>query len=116
MQATKTAQIYGMIISNPGITCREITKTLDTTNVSRTIYRLVQRGVIKAVEGTGSRSTRYYKGGSPIVLRQAAGVRQKDIDAAAIKTAELRDLQAQVDWLQSELTAMRKSKKFKLAA
>jgi predicted transcriptional regulator len=116
MQATKTAQIYGMIISNPGITSREISKKLGTKSTARTVYALVQRGAIKAVEGTGSRSTRYFKGSAPVILRQAAGIRQADINAAAVETSEIRALQQQVDWLQAELTAIRKNNKFKLGA
>lgn len=116
MQATKTAQIYGMIISNPGITCREISKKLGSKNTARMVYALVQRGAIKAVEGEGSRSTRYFKGAAPVILRQAAGIRQKDINAAAVETQQYRELKQQVDWLQAELNAIRSNAKFKLGA
>jgi predicted transcriptional regulator len=116
MQATKTAQIYAMIISTPGITCREISRTLGSKNTSRLICHLVQRNAIKAVEGEGSRSTRYFKGSAPVILRQAAGFRQADINAASVETAEIRALQQQVDWLQEELVNIRKNSKFKLAA
>jgi predicted transcriptional regulator len=116
MQATKTAQIYAMIISTPGITCREISKALGSKNTARMVYALVQRGAIKGVEGEGSRSTRYFKGGAPVILRQAAGFRQADINAASVETCEIRALQQQVDWLQQELNSIRKNSKFKLAA
>jgi len=116
MQATKTAQIYAMIIANPGITAREISRELGSKSVSRMIYELQRRGAICGLEGAGPRSTRYYKGAAPVILRAAAGYRQADVDTASAQTIELRNIQRLLAELQEDLNILRKNSKHKLMA
>lgn len=117
MQATKTAQIYATVIANPGITSREITKKLNgATNVARILVQLKSRGAIIALPGKGPRSAGYYKGTAPVVLRQAAGTRQRDLNAASAEAKKIAEMQGQLDWLQSELDELRANSKYKLGA
>ena len=117
MQATKTAQIYATILANPGITAREITTLLDgASNVSRILFQLKARGAVIMLPGAGPRSSGYYKGNAPVVLRQAAGTRQRDLNAASAEAKKLATMQQQVDWLQAELDELRKNSKYKLGA
>lgn len=116
MQSTKTSQIYALIIANPGITAREITKSLKTKNVSRIIYALQSRGMVKGVEGDGPRSTRYYKGRAPAVLRQPAGMTQKRIDAAAAETEQSRQIQYHISALQEILKQTTAQARYSLSA
>ena len=116
MQATKTAQVYAMIIANPGITAREISRELGSKSTGIIIHNLQQRGAIKAIEGVSQRSTQYYKGPAPVILRQAAGYRQTDINAASAETIELRNLQRLVAELQEDVAKLRKNSRYKLMA
>lgn len=84
MKATVASQVYGMILSNPGITLREINKRLghkgnQCSAASAAVQSLQKRGAIKA-KAAGARNTQFYKGTAPAVLRQAPGKTQKSLD------------------------------------
>lgn len=84
IQATLSSKVYAAIIANPGITSREIRRVIGLErgtgiSIARQIGSLVQRHAVIAVPGETERSTKYYKGSAPVVLRQKAGHRQTDI-------------------------------------
>lgn len=84
MQATVSSKVYGLILSNPGITLYEINRALGHTGVqcraaSAAVQNLMKRGAVKG-KAAGARKTKYYKGTAPAVLRQAAGKTQKQLD------------------------------------
>jgi hypothetical protein len=89
MQSTQAAKIYGIILSKPGITAREINKELGTAAIGGTLNSFVKRGAIIGVPGEKERSTKYYKGRAPIALRQPKGQTQaaieREFDAVAMR-------------------------------
>lgn len=76
MKATTTSRIYGLILANPGITSRTLKKHLPEvipSVINSTLQRLCISNAIKGVAPAGKpRSTGYYKGAAPAVLRNAA--------------------------------------------
>jgi DNA-binding transcriptional regulator GbsR (MarR family) len=84
MQATVSSKVYGLILSNPGITLRELNRSLGTSGsgtraVSSAVHNLIKRGAVKGKKN-GARNTQYYKGSAPAVLRQAPGKTQKTLN------------------------------------
>lgn len=91
MQTTKAAKVYGAILSNPGITAREINKLVGTKDIGSCLNSFAKRGAIIAMPGATERSTKYYKGRAPVTLRQAAGESQSRLEK------QIADLQTTVD-------------------
>lgn len=80
MQTTKAAKVYGAILANPGITAREINKMLGTADIGSCLNSFVKRGAVLAMPGMSERSTKYFKGRAPVILRQAAGESQSRLE------------------------------------
>lgn len=89
IQASKVATVYGAIISNPGITSREINKQYGTSEIGSTLKALEKRGAIIAAPGASERNTKFYKGRAPVKLNQPRGTTQKKLeesfDVAAVR-------------------------------
>ena len=90
IETTVTTRVYGLILTYPGITAREITTTLRETcdidnsgAVNAAIQQLKAKGAVIAVAGPSARSTMYYQGSTPAMLRSPAGQRRKDVSKAA---------------------------------
>ena len=86
VEATVTTRVYGLILTYPGITTREINTTLRETcgidsiaAVNSAIINLKKKGCIVAIAGASARSTMYYQGNVMPVLRSPDGVHRKDV-------------------------------------
>lgn len=113
MQATVSSKVYGLILSNPGITLRELNRALGTSGsgtraVSSAVHNLIKRGAVRGKKN-GERNTQYFKDSAPAVLRQAAGKTQKtlnkEIDAANMIRAMERGFRVMLDEMRKELEA-----------
>ena len=110
MQSTKSAKVYGAILSNPGITAREINRMLgfsgsDCRATTAALQNFAKRGAVVAVPGSTERNTKYYKGRSPVVLRQAAGVSQRNIDSMAAQAQ--REVEKSIALLEGVLAKLK---------
>ena len=113
MKATVSSKVYGLILANPGITQRELNRSLGTSGsethaVSSAVYNLIKRGAVKGKKN-GARNTQYYKGAAPAVLRQSPGKTQKALD----KEIEVANIIAAIE---SGVAVMLKQIKRKLEA
>jgi hypothetical protein len=83
MQPTTTAsQVYATVITNPGITMRELRKELpeaNTRTIHVTVFNMTKRGALIGINEDGGRSTRYYKGPAPANLRLPNGLQQRTL-------------------------------------
>lgn len=110
MQTTTSAKVYGLIITTPGLTVRQIRASLPNESgaaVNSACFNLTKRGAVLAVSEEGKRSTKFYKGAAPVTLRQASGVLQKDVGKTDLMVAELRqEVKAGIAVLQGLLKKM----------
>ena len=112
-EATVTTRVYGLILTYPGITAREINSTLretcdidNTAAVNAAIQHLKAKGAVISVSGTTARSTMYYQGAAPAILRSAAGQRRVDVDAVAELTNERAAVMKQYHEISGELAKL----------
>lgn len=97
MKSTVAAKVYGLILTHPGITSREINRMLwregiehTTHAVQSALHSFRRRGAIIATEGDTNRNMRYYKGSAPVALKQPVGGNQQEIEVASSEWAKLQ--------------------------
>ena len=113
VETTVTTRTFGLILTYPGITSREINATLKETcdincgnAVNAALQVLKKSGAIIAVQGTKQRSTMYYQGNAMPVLRSPAGQHRKDVNKAAELTNTRTDVMAQYHEVSAELAKL----------
>lgn len=93
MQKTKPSTaslVYAAVISNPGITARELKKLLTNESaaaINSACFQLTKRGALAVDFSKGERSGQYSKGKAPVVLRNAVS---NSSTAADLMTQELK--------------------------
>lgn len=106
MQPTTTAsQVYATVITNPGITMRELRRALpdaNTRTVHVTVHQMTKRGCLIGVNEDGGRSTRYFKGPAPANLRLPNGLQQRTLG----RTVEAATQDDSVAGLRDEVKQM----------
>lgn len=108
VKSTLTSRVYGYILANQGCTSREIRRGLNLSSedgvIGPAINSLIKRSAIEGVANTEKeRSTRYFKGAAPVVLKQPAnGTTQKKIS----KMAQLVQMQQQLQQSLAEMLAV----------
>lgn len=115
IEATVTTRVYGLILTYPGITAREITTTLRETcdidnsaAVNSAINVLKGKNCIIAVKGPTARSTMYYQGPVMPVLRSPEGQRRKDVSKAAALTNQRAAVMQEYYEVSNSLAALLK--------
>jgi hypothetical protein len=112
MQTTKpttTSLVYAAVISNPGITSRQIKQLLDKSHhgaINGALQNLTGRHAIRREDNLGNglgRNGQYFKSNLPVSLRNAtSSTPVSTLDRAAIKL-ELSQLQQQMAKLMATL-------------
>lgn len=92
MQTTKpttASLVYATVISNPGVTSRELKGLLrecPATAINGALATMVRRGALVLDTTDGERSGKYSKGKAPVVLRNAYSTKpSNDMTAQTIK-------------------------------
>lgn len=108
--ATVASKVYGFVLAHPGSTTREIRLGLGfertTPAVNSAINAMVKRNALVAVNADGGRNTRYYKGAAPVVLHQAHGFTNGNLNSELKIINAKKELVRDIRLLMAQLESM----------
>jgi hypothetical protein len=108
--ATIASKVYGYILAHPGSTTREIRVGLgyDRMNpaVNSAITAMMRRNALIGINADGGRNTRYYKGTAPVVLHQAHGFTNDNLNSEIKLVKAKQELVRDIRLLMAQLESM----------